>query len=237
MVAALAVSFHLCARETPTGRAAPASEKLASAWGALPAFGLGLVVVLGIRYGLVTTTEAAALAAFYTLIAGVAGRKMRGADLAAAFRDSAVESAAIGLLIGTAAPFAFLLAVDGVGDWVAGLAATVGHDPYLVLLIANLVLLVAGCVLDIGAAILLLGPILLPMVTAAGVDPVTFGVVLVVNLMIGGLTPPVGMLVFVAAGVMRLPPAAVFRAVMPHLAALVLSLAVLTLYAAATATR
>jgi len=232
MVAALAVSFHLCAREAPAGRAASAAERVASAWGALPAFGLGVVVVLGIRYGLVTTTEAAALAAFYTLAAGLAGRRLRGAALAAAFRDSAVEAAAIGLLIGSAAPFAFLLAVDGVGDWVAALARTVGHDPFLVLLIANAVLLVAGCVLDIGAAILLLGPILLPMVTAAGVDPVTFGVVLVVNLMVGGLTPPVGMLVFVAAGVMRLRPSAVFRAVLPHLAALILSLVALSFFAA-----
>ncbi len=232
MVAALAVSFHLTSREAPSGRAAPVAERLAGAWGALPAFGLCLVVVFGIRYGLVTTTEAAALAAFYTLFAGLAGRRLRGAATAAAFRDSAVEAAAIGLLIGSAAPFAFLLAVDGIADAVAGIATALGNDPLLVLLAANLVLILAGCVLDIGAAILLLGPILLPLVTAAGVDPVTFGVILVVNLMIGGITPPVGMLVFVAAGVMRLDPVPVFRAVLPHLAALLSALVALSLFAA-----
>lgn len=236
MVAALAVSFHLTSRESGSGRPATARERWASAAGALPAFGLGLVVVFGIRWGLVTTTEAAALAAFYTLGAGLIGRRLRGTALAAAFRESAVEAAAIGLLIGSAAPFAFLLAVDGVGEMVGSLAEAVGRNPFLVLLIANLILLLAGCVLDIGAAILLLGPILLPMVVAAGVDPVTFGVVLVVNLMIGGLTPPVGMLVFVTAGIMRLPPLAVFRAVMPHLLALFAALAALSAFAALRAT-
>jgi len=232
MVVALAVSFHLTSKESPTGRPASARERWGSAWGALPAFGLGLVVVFGIRWGLVTTTEAAALAAMYTLIAGLAGRRLRGAALAASFRESAVEAAAIGLLIGSAAPFAFLLAVDGVGEMVTGIADALGRNPLLVLLVANLILLVAGCVLDIGAAILLLGPILLPMVVAAGVDPVTFGVILVVNLMIGGLTPPVGMLIFVTAGIMRLPPLAVFRAVMPHLAALATALIALSAFAA-----
>jgi tripartite ATP-independent transporter DctM subunit len=232
MVAALAISFHLTSREPASGRAAPAAERWRSTWGALPAFGLCLVVVLGIRYGVVTTTEAAALAALYTLGAGLFARQLRGVDLARAFRESATEAAVIGLLIGSAAPFAFLLAVDGVADWVAGLAAVIGHNPFLVLLIVNLMLLVAGCVLDIGAAILLLGPILLPMVTAAGVDPVTFGVILVVNLMIGGITPPVGMLVFVAAGVMRQSPLPVFRAVLPHLLALLTALACLSAFAA-----
>ncbi|MBP0575895.1 TRAP transporter large permease subunit, partial [Mycobacterium tuberculosis] len=78
---------------------------------------------------------------------------------------------------------------------VVGLIADLGGGPALFMLAANLLLLVAGCFLDIGAAILLLGPLLLPVATALGIGPVGFGVVVVVNLMIGGLTPPVGILI------------------------------------------
>lgn len=108
-----------------------------------------------------------------------------------------------------------------------------GGGPLAVMLLSNLVLLLAGLVLDIGAAILLLAPLLLPAAIAAGLDPVQFGVVLVVNLMIHGLTPPLGILVYVASGIMRLPPAAVFRAVLPLLASLLAALFVLCLAVAA----
>jgi TRAP-type C4-dicarboxylate transport system permease large subunit len=101
------------------------------------------------------------------------------------------------------------------------------------MLLANLVLLVAGLFLDIGAAILLLAPLLLPVAVAAGLDPIQFGVVLVVNLMIHGLTPPLGILVYVVSGIMRVPAGAVFREVLPLLGVLLVALMVLSLGMAA----
>lgn len=115
----------------------------------------------------------------------------------------------------------------------AGLVTLLGGGPLAVMLLSNVVLLVAGLFLDIGAAILLLAPLLLPAAIAAGLDPIQFGVVLVVNLMIHGLTPPLGILVFVVSGIMRLSPAAVFRAVLPLLASLLVALFVLCLAVAA----
>jgi tripartite ATP-independent transporter DctM subunit len=208
------------------GHLASGSERIAAALSALPAFGLGVIVVAGIRFGVVTTTEAAALAAAYTLALAVAAR-LSAASLLAAFRQAATEAGAIGLLIGSAGPFAFLLAVDDVAGLIADAVNAFGHHPALVLLMANLVLLVAGLVLDIGAAILLLGPILLPVAVAAGLDPIHFGVILVVNLMIHGLTPPLGMLIFVVSGVTRVPASDLFRAVLPYLAALLAALGIL----------
>ena len=146
---------------------------------------------------------------------------------------SATEAAAIGLLIGASAPLAFLLAVDRVSDQVAALATLLGGGPYAVMLLANVVLLVAGLFLDIGAAILLFAPLLLPVAAAAGIDPIHFGVVLVVNLMIHGLTPPLGILVYVVSGITRTPASAVFRAVLPLLGALLGALALLAVAAAA----
>jgi TRAP-type C4-dicarboxylate transport system permease large subunit len=95
------------------------------------------------------------------------------------------------------------------------------------MLLSNVVLLVAGLLLDIGAAILLLAPLLLPAAILAGIDPTQFGVIIVVNLMIHGLTPPLGILVYVASGVSGARPSQVFREVIPLLIALLIALAVL----------
>jgi tripartite ATP-independent transporter DctM subunit len=234
LAAALAVGIRLTVRDrVEAAPRATGAERARSFVGALPAIGLGIVVVVGIRFGLVTTTEASALAVAYALVVCLGLRSLDARSVALAFRRSATEAAAIGLLIAAAAPLAFLLAVDRVSDQVAAMATLLGGGPFAVMLLANLVLLVAGLVLDVGAAILLLAPLLLPVAVAAGLDPIQFGVVLVVNLMIHGLTPPLGILVYVASGITRTPASAVFRAVLPLLGALLAALALLALAAAA----
>lgn len=231
---ALAIGIHLSVRGVvDSAPRASGEERAKSLVGALPAIGLGLVVVVGIRFGVVTVTEASALAVAYALVACLALRSLDAGTVLASLRKAAGEAAAVGLLIGASAPFAFLLAVDRVSEQMAGLVTAFGGGPLAVMLLANLVLLVAGLVLDIGAAILLLAPLLLPAAVAAGLDPIQFGVVLVVNLMIHGLTPPLGILVYVVSGIMRLPAAAVFRAVLPLLASLLVALLVMCLAVAA----
>ncbi|MDR6815745.1 tripartite ATP-independent transporter DctM subunit [Neorhizobium sp. 2083] len=230
MAICLAVAIHLSIREQVALPRASGRERRQAAISAIPAFGLGIIVVVGIRIGIVTTTEAAALAAFYTIILAIWGRIGAG-SLLASFRQAATESAAIGLLIGTAGPFAFLLAVDNVSGLVSDFVTVLGGSALAVIILSNLILLVVGLVLDIGAAILLFGPILLPAAVAAGIDPIHFGVIIVVNLMIHGLTPPLGMLIFVVSGVTRIPATALFRAVVPYLLALLVSLAILCAWA------
>ncbi len=230
---ALGVGIHLTVREVEPRPKASAQERRRSLVGALPAIGLGVVVVVGIRFGVVTVTEASALAVTYALVVCLALRSLSGATVLASLKKAAVEASAVGLLIGASAPFAFLLALDRVSDQMAGLVTALGGGPYAVMLLANLVLLVAGLFLDIGAAILLLAPLLLPVAIAAGLDPIQFGVILVVNLMIHGLTPPLGILVYVVSGITRVPAGHVFRAVLPLLASLLCALALLCLGAAA----
>lgn len=224
LAAVLAAVIHLTSAPGRAGAPADRAERLAALKGAVPVVGLGLVVLLGIRLGIVTTTEASALAAAYALGATVLLSRPAPAELAGAFRRAAVETASIGLLIAASAPLTFLLAVDQVGVALAGWVAAVASDPVAVMLLLNLLLLLAGTVLDVGPGILLLAPLLTPVAEGAGIDPLLFGVVLVANLMIGALTPPVGVLVFVAAGVMGLRPDDVFRAQRPLLAALVAAL-------------
>jgi tripartite ATP-independent transporter DctM subunit len=227
LAAVLAVTLHaLGGVERGVRPPSTRRERLSAARAALPVLGLVLVILLGIRFGIVTPTEAAAVAALYALVLGVVLRGTAG--FADAFVRSARDTAAVGLLIGTAAPFVFLLAVDRLPTAVAALFADLGGGPFLFLLVANLILLVAGCFLDIGAAILLFAPLLLPAAVAVGIDPVAFGVLLVVNLMIGGLTPPVGVLVYVVGGLTGLRAAAVFRACLPLTVALIAALAFLS---------
>ncbi|WP_330166547.1 TRAP transporter large permease subunit [Rhizobium sp. GN54] len=230
MAACLAVAIHACADEGSSGRPASRDDRRTAAAAALPALGLGVIVVAGIRLGIVTATEAAAVAAFYTLALGMAAGTTAG-TLWSSFRRAAAEAAAIGLLIGSAGPFAALLAMDDIAGAVAQIVSGFGGGALAVLLLSNAVLLLMGLVLDIGAAILLLGPILLPAAVSAGIDPVQFGVIVVVNLMIHGLTPPLGMLVYVVGGVTGVPAPALFRAVLPYLAALLFSLFLLSAYA------
>lgn len=230
MAACLAVAIRLANGDSNRSARATGAERSRALLAAVPALGLVVVVLGGIRFGIVTPTEAAAVAAGYALLLALATRPTCG-GLASIFRQAGVEAAAIGLLIGAAAPFAFLLAVDGVAGTVLDLAGSLAEAPWQVLLLCNLVLLAAGLVLDTGAAILLLGPILLPVAVGAGIDPVLFGVIAVVNLMLGGLTPPVGMLVFVVSGTTGVPVGALFRAVIPYLVALLCALLVLCLLA------
>ena len=219
----LAIAIHLTMRDRVVAprEVTPLSGRLALR--AMPVFGLGLIVVEGIRFGLVTPTEAAALAAAYTLAAALLMRSQLG-GIAAAFIQAGTETAAIIVMIGAATPLSFLLATDGVSGAAARLALSWGENPFMVMLAANLLLLAVGLVLDIGAAILLFAPILLPAAIAVGIDPVHFGVILVVNLMIGGLTPPVGILVQVVSATTGLPAIRLFRAVLPYLAALLAAL-------------
>ena len=231
---ALAAAIHL----SSTPQASPRNDERGSIWmlaaRAAPFFGLGLIVVIGIRFGIVSPTEAAALAAAYTLAAALAS-KTGWSAMASAFRQAGVETAGIILLIGAATPLAFLLATDGVAAGAARLILALGENPFIVMATANLLLLAAGLVLDIGAAILLFGPILLPVAIAAGIDAVAFGVLLVVNLMIGGLTPPVGILVQVVGATTGHPAARIFAAMPPYLAALVGALLTMGLGIAAQA--
>ncbi|WP_108659460.1 TRAP transporter large permease subunit [Acuticoccus kandeliae] len=187
--------------------------------GLLPPFLIGVVVLGGLRLGLVTAVEAGLLAVF--LAAGIACA-MRGlAALPAALMEAAIQTGRVSLLIGAAAPVGFLFATSGLSasDFLPG-------GPGILVLIAAVGLCLAiGTVLDVGAAILLMLPVLLPAAVAAGFDPIHATLVLTVALLLGGLTPPVGVLVLVVKDITG--TSGVYLAVVPYLAALIAALAVI----------
>ncbi len=196
---------------------------------ALPVLGLGVLVLVGIRFGIVTPTEAGVLAVAYAFVLGLlVYRSFDLLELWSALRSAAIDSATVGLLIGAAAPFTFILATQQVPQELTGLVTQITDNPYLVLILVNLLLLFFGMFLDIGAAILILTPLLLPLMVEMGMDPIHFGLVVVVNLMLGGLTPPVGMLAFITASISKTPVHDVFRSMFPMLAALITALLAVT---------
>lgn len=238
LAAALAVALYLMSRKMAgLPHKATFPERWQAFRTAMPALGLAVIILGGIRFGIVTTTEAAALAGFYALLVALWFQGTRNtAAIAAAFAQTAKEASAVGLLIGASAPFVFLLAIYDLPQAMLGLFASL-ENPVYVILLANAILLLIGCFLDIGAAILLLAPLLIPAAVVSGIDPIHFGVILVVNLMIHGLMPPLGILIHVASRLSGLPAGSVFRSVLPLIGALLVGLAIISVFAAIWALR
>jgi tripartite ATP-independent transporter DctM subunit len=197
---------------------------------AAPILFLIVIILGGIRFGLVTPTEAGVLAVLYAMFLGlVVYREFGVGEMLRSLSQASVEIALVGLIIGAAGPFAFIFIAERVPQELAGFVTAWVDSRYMLLLLVNLLLLLVGMVMDIGVAILVLTPILMPLALQFGVDPVHFGIIVTVNLMLGGLTPPVGILVYVAASVTGTPADRVFRAVLPLLGALLIALAAITL--------
>ncbi|MDW8398945.1 MAG: TRAP transporter large permease subunit [Acetobacteraceae bacterium] len=233
LAATLMAATYLLARVKGYGIQSPRaslSEMGRAGLRAAPILFLVVIILGGIRFGLVTPTEAGVLAVAYAAFLGLAVyREFRLAEMLRSLSQASVEIALVGLVIGAAGPFAFLFIAERIPQELASLVTAWVDSRLMLLLLVNLLLLLCGMVLDIGVAILVLTPILMPLALQFGVDPVHFGIIVTVNLMLGGLTPPVGILVYVTASVTGTPADRVFRAVLPLLAAMLLALAAITL--------
>jgi len=196
---------------------------------AAPVLSLAIFIIGGIRLGIVTPTEAGVLAVIFALFLGtIVYRSWGAASLYEAVRTAAADAALVGFLIGAASPFAFVLISQQVPQQIAETLPGLTSNKFMLLLMANVLLLLFGMLLDIGASILILTPLLLPVMVAAGVDPIHFGVVMVVNLMLGGLSPPVGMLAFITSSISRTPTHLVFQSLLPFVGILLIALMLIT---------
>ena len=160
-----------------------------------------VILLGGILTGVFTPTEAAAVAALYALSVALLSRDITFRDLPEIFYESAKGSAVILFLVGAAVAFSAVVSLSGAPKVIANAALAVTDNPILMLLLLNLILLVAGMFLDAGPAILILGPILGSAIIAQGVDPLHFAIVMCVNLTVGLVTPPMGLVLFVASAV------------------------------------
>ena len=188
-----------------------------------------IILLGGIWTGIFTPTEAAGVASLYALLVGVfVLRELSFRDLVEAFTATARETAVIGFLVAGSAFYGWVLMRTGLTLKLAEALVGISRDPAVILILINVFLLVVGCFLDSTVAILILGPIFMPVLAAAGIDPVHFGVVMVLNLMIGLMTPPFGMILFVMQQVSGLSFEDVVKACMPTLVPLVVVLVLIT---------
>lgn len=209
----------------------PLSELPGRTANAFPALLMPAILLYGIYGGVTTPTEAAAVAAFYALLlAALFYRALSFRALYGILVESARSSAAVGLVIGGALILNYVVASENIPSVLAQQLVGLDVDPLMFLLGVNLLFLLLGCVLDATTIILVIIPLFLPTCRELGIDLVHFGVVAVVNCMIGLITPPYGILLFVLNAVTRIPLSEIIREIWPFLIALLLALIGLVLW-------
>ena len=195
------------------------------------ALGLPAIIIFGLKFGVVTPTEAAVVAAVYAyLVSALVYRELTIKKLYNIFVSTAMTTSVVMLLVAGAMLSAWLITVSGIAQSLVAVVEPLTKNPLLLMVVIQLVVVVIGTALDTGPTVLILTPILMPIIRSAGIDPVYFGVVFVMNNVISLISPPVGTVLNVVAGVSRVPMSEVMRGVWPFLFAELIVLAVLTLF-------
>jgi C4-dicarboxylate transporter, DctM subunit len=191
--------------------------------------GAPVLIFGGLYGGVFSPTEAAGAACVYVAFVTMAiHREVGWRELWDVAVTSMYLTAQIFLIVAVAGVFSWLLTTNGVPRAAVDLIARFDLQPWMVLLVINVFLLVVGCFIDTASAILVLTPLLLPMALAIGVDPIHFGIIVVVNLSIGTFTPPFGVNIFVAQSIFDVPLRSIYAGVVPFIAVAVVGLMILT---------
>lgn len=198
-------------------------------WEALPVLFMPVVLMYGIYGGVTTPTEAAAVAAAYALLVSVlVYRTVKAGDLYQSVLVSAKTTASIGMLIAGALVFNYVVTIENIPRTISTILLSWDLNPVMFLIIVNIILLILGCVLEGTTILLVIVPVLVPTAQALGIDMVHFGVVAVVNIMLGLITPPYGLLLFIMTRISGSPMRAIIADVMPFLWVLIGSLLLFT---------
>lgn len=194
-------------------------------WGLL----MPVIILGGIYGGFFTPTEAAAVAAIYGIIVGLITRKLNLRDLWDLLVDSVSQTAVVMLIVGTASLFSYALTLTGIAaDASSALIEISGGNKYIFLLIVNVILLIAGCFIDANSAMYIIVPILTPVAAALNIDLVHLGCIMVFNLAVGLVTPPVGVNLYVGCGIAGIKLKSICKSVMPLIIAAIIALLLVT---------
>jgi len=186
-------------------------------------------------FGIFTATESAAVAVIYGLVVGmVIYRKIGFKDLFPLFRDGAITSSIVMFIIATASVFSWIAAIEDIPAHLAGSLLGMTSNPVALLLLINLVLLIAGTFVETTAALILLVPMITAMLPSLGIDMVQLGVIVVTNLAIGMLTPPMGICLIVSCSISGDSLAAISKRILPFLGILIVDLLIITFYSPIT---
>ena len=195
---------------------------------AVPSLFLLVVVIGGIVTGIFTATEASAIAVLYTLVLAFVYKEITLKSLPEILLDSSVTTAIVMLLIGASMSMSWVMSYENIPQSISTALLAISDNPIVILLIINLILLFVGFFMDMTPAVLIFTPIFLPVVVSIGMDPVHFGIVMVLNLCIGLCTPPVGSVLFVGVGVAKTTIEKVMKPLFPLFIAMVVALFLIT---------
>jgi C4-dicarboxylate transporter DctM subunit len=223
------IAFTARKRNFPVEAPVPMRELPRVTWDALPALMMPVILLTLLYSGVTTPTEAAAAAAAYALlVSAILYRSISWSDIYRSLVTSARITISIGMLIAGALVFNYVITVENIPRTLSAALKTYELSPWVFLLAANILLLILGCFLEGTTILLVIVPVLLPTAHALGIDPVHFGVVVVVNIMIGLVTPPYGLLLFMMVKIAEVPLKDMVREVLPFLWVMIGALALMT---------
>ena len=197
-------------------------------WGAFPALIAPIFLTGGMLLGVATPTELGAIVVVYGIVLGFAYRELTVRELLDILAESAVVTGILVFIISVAFPFGWLVAVNQVPAKVAQWMLSVSADKWTILFLINVILLVAGCFMETTAILVISVPVIFPLAVKLGVDPVHFGLVMIINLLIGTCTPPFGIALFITMQIAQVPFPALVRAVAPFLIPMIATLLLVT---------
>ena len=211
-----------------TGKREPLKKVLNSFVQAFPSLMLLIVVIGGIVSGVFTATEASAIAVIYTLVLGFFYKEITLKNLPSILLKSSITTAIVMFLIGASMSMSWVLSFENIPEMISSGILSLSDNKIVILLLINLTLLFVGIFMDMTPAVLIFTPIFLPIVTELGIDPVHFGIIMILNLCIGLCTPPVGSVLFVGVGVANTSIQKVIKPLIPLFLAMIISLLLVT---------
>ncbi|MCK5823911.1 MAG: TRAP transporter large permease [Ichthyobacteriaceae bacterium] len=195
---------------------------------ALPSLSLLVVIIGGIVSGIFTATEASAIAVVYALALTFIYKELTPKQIPTILLDAVKTTSIVVLLVGASMGMSWVMSYVNIPQTVSDMLLSVSDNKIIVLLLINFILLFVGTFMDITPAVLIFTPIFLPVVTALGVDPVHFGIILILNLSIGLVTPPVGTVLFVGASIAKVKIEDIFKSMLPLYFAMIIILLIVT---------
>lgn len=218
----------------PTFKRSSLTEVARSFGIAFPSLLLLFIVIGGIVAGFFTATEASAVAVLYTLVLGFIYKEIGIKDLPKILLDSSKTSAIVMLLIAASMSMSWILSYENIPQSLSEVLLSISDNSLVILIIINLLLLFVGIFMDMTPAVLIFTPIFLPIVKTLGIDPIQFGIMMVLNLCIGLCTPPVGSVLFVGIGIANTSIERVIKPLLPLFIAMIIALVFITLFPAIT---
>ena len=228
LMAAVYLQVHMKIVDVPPSPPASFKKTVKAFWDALPPLLAPILLLLGLLTGIATPTELGAIICLYAIILGIIYKELSFKKFFKAVSNTTLTCGILMFIVVAAAPYGGLLSVAGFPDRLADMIVSFGLNKWQILIVTNFLFLILGCFLETTPVMIITIPVLMPIITSVGISPVHFGIIMVVNLLLGTLTPPFGVLIFVMMDVAKVSFKDMIKSLMPFYLPLLLFLILIT---------